>query len=425
MKKVLFITYFWPPSGKASLHWPLDIIRHLPKDEIEPIILTVKEESFTQKDESLLKKVDPAWVTIKSNALEPFNIYRKFIGKKKNEKLIASETISTENKSLTHKISLWIRLNLFIPDARVGWNFTAYRTAKKFCTKEKFDVIVSIGPPHSSHLIGMKLSRKFNLPHIPVLIDPWVNIIYYKNLKRSSITKKIDNHFEKSVLLNAQQVVFVTKSNEEDYLNKYDFLKNKTNVLYWGYDEDDFKSLPLDLLSKQEENQKNENVIVHAGNLFNYQNPKYLWKQIKAENDNGNNFKIRFIGTVDPIVLDYIKEIGLLDKVEILGFLPYPEMIKQISKADILLVCASEPRHVPGKLFEALRTGNPIIAFGDDNTEVKQIIESTNSGMLFGYNDSCQEFFNNYKNIKPDQTLIKSFDRALISKKFFEIIKTL
>ncbi|HQF42982.1 MAG TPA: glycosyltransferase, partial [Ignavibacteriaceae bacterium] len=149
------------------------------------------------------------------------------------------------------------------------------------------------------------------------------------------------------------------------------------------------------------------------------------WKQIKAENDNGNNFTIRFIGTVDPIVLDYIKEIGLLDKVEILGFLPYPGMIKQISKADILLVCASEPRHVPGKLFEALRTGNPIIAFGDDNTEVKQIIESTNSGMLFGYNDSCQEFFNNYKNIKPDQTLIKSFDRALISKKFFEIIKTL
>lgn len=131
MKKVLFISYFWPPSGKASLHWPLDIIRHLPKNEIEPIILTVKEESFTQKDESLLSKVDPDWITVKSNALEPFNIYRKFIGKKKNEKLIASETISTENKSLAHKISLWIRLNLFIPDARIGWNFTAYRAAKK------------------------------------------------------------------------------------------------------------------------------------------------------------------------------------------------------------------------------------------------------------------------------------------------------
>ncbi|MDT3695963.1 MAG: glycosyltransferase [Ignavibacterium sp.] len=425
MKKVLFISYFWPPSGKASLHWPLDIIRHLPKDEIEPIILTVKEESFTQKDESLLSKVDPAWITFKSNALEPFNIYRKFIGKKKNEKLIASETISTENKSLTHRISLWIRLNLFIPDARVGWNFTAYRTAKKAYVKEKFDIIVSIGPPHSSHLIGQKLSRKFNLPHIPVLIDPWVDIVYYKNLKRSLITKKIDSHFEKSVLLNAEQVVFVTKSTENDYLNKYKFLENKTNVLYWGYDEDDFKGLPANRPAEKEVSQKNETVILHAGNLFAYQNPKHFWKQIKDKNDSGSNFKIRFIGTVDPIVLDYLKEIGLLDKVETLGFLPYHEMIKQIYEADILLVCASEPRHVPGKLFEALRTGNPIIAFGDDNSEVKQIIESANSGMMYGYNDPCQNFFNDFEKIKPDLTLIKIFDRALISKKFFEIIKDL
>jgi len=120
MKKVLFITYFWPPSGKASLHWPLDIICHLPKDEIESIISTVEDESFTQKDESLLKKVDPNWQVIKSKALEPFDLYRKFIGKKNDEKLVASETISLENKSFTHRISLWIRLNLFIPDAHVG-----------------------------------------------------------------------------------------------------------------------------------------------------------------------------------------------------------------------------------------------------------------------------------------------------------------
>ncbi|HEX9251786.1 MAG TPA: hypothetical protein VF870_06060, partial [Ignavibacteriaceae bacterium] len=85
MKKVLFISYFWPPSGKASLHWPLDIIRHLPKYEIEPIILTVEEETFTQKDESLLSKVDLTWKVIKSKAFEPFDLYRIFTGKKKNE----------------------------------------------------------------------------------------------------------------------------------------------------------------------------------------------------------------------------------------------------------------------------------------------------------------------------------------------------
>lgn len=416
MKKVLFITYFWPPSGKASLHWPLDIIRHLPKDKIEPIILTVKEESFTEKDESLLDKVDPSWITIKSNALEPFNIYRKFIGKKKNEKLIASETISTENKSLAHRISLWIRLNLFIPDARVGWYLTAVRKAKEFIRVNKIDAIVSIGPPHSSHLIGLKLSRIYSIPHIPVLIDPWVDIVYYKNLNRSNFARRIDNHFEKSVLQNARRVVFVTKSTEEDYLDKYDFLKNKTNVCYWGYDGDDFKELKIEKIKKD------ERIIVHAGNLFAYQNPKNFWKQIKIENDKGNNFKIRFIGTVDPIILDYLKEIELQNKVETLGFLPYPEMIRQISEADALLVCASEPRHVPGKLFEALRTGNPVIAFGDNNTEVKQIIESANAGMMFGYEESGKEFLEKMNEFKASYELVKKFDRKSISRSFYEIL---
>jgi len=425
MKKVLFISYFWPPSGKASLHLPLDIIRHLPKDEIKPIILTVEEESFTQKDESLLRKVNPEWKIIKSKALEPFNIYRKFIGKKKDEKLISSETISLDNKSLTHRISLWIRLNLFIPDARVGWNFTAIKAASRFIQKEKIDVIVSIGPPHSSHLIGLKLSKRFNIPHIPVLIDPWVDIIYYKNFKRSALTLKLDNHFERSVLQNARQVVFVNKSTEEDYVNKYDFLKEKTDVLYWGYDEDDFKSLPLNPLPKEGDFLKREKIIVHAGNLFAYQNPKNFWKQIKIENGKGNKFKIKFIGSVDKQVLDFLKEIGLMDKVELAGFLPYPEMIKQISEADALLVCASEPRHVPGKLFEALRTGNPIIAFGDNNEEVKNIIEDANAGMMFGYEESGEEFFRDLVKIKPDQNYIKKYNRAEISKEFKLILNKL
>jgi glycosyltransferase involved in cell wall biosynthesis len=418
MKKVLFISYFWPPSGKASLHWPLDIIRHLPNNEIEPIILTVEEETFTQKDESLLGKVDPAWKVIKSKAFEPFDLYRIFTGKKKNEKLVSSETISTENKSLTHRIALWIRLNLFIPDARVGWNFTAIRAASRFIEKEKIDAIVSIGPPHSTHLIGLKLSKRFNIPHIPVLIDPWVDIVYYKNLKRSCVTKKIDNHFEESVLKNAKQVVFVNNSTQEDYQKKYDLIKNKSTVLYWGYDEEEFGSLPPNPLPKEGDFKKKEKILVHAGNMFAYQNPKNFWKQIKIENDKGNKIIIRFVGSVDAEILNYLNSIGLKDKVQLTGFLPYKEMIKEILQANMLLVCSTEPRHVPGKLFEALRTGNPIIAFGDNNKEVKKIITEANAGMMFGYDESGSEFLEGLQKIKPDQTFINKYDRAEISKKF-------
>ncbi len=424
MKKVLFITYFWPPSGKASLHWPLDIIRNLPKDKIEPIILTVEEETFTQKDESLLSKIDPNWQIIKSKSLEPFDLYRIFIGKKKNEKLISSETISTENRKLTHRIALWIRLNLFIPDARVGWNFTAVKAAKKILRENKIDGIVSIGPPHSSHLIGLKLSKRFNIPHIPVLIDPWVDIVYYKNLSRSKLAKSIDNRLEKSVLQNASQVVFVTKSTEEDYLNKYDFLKDKTNVCYWGYDEEAFESLPPSPLPKEGGVKKElyEKVIVHAGNMFAYQNPKNFWKQIKLENDKGNKISIRFVGTVDKEILEYMNSVGLKDNLQLTGFLPYKEMIKEILQADMLLVCSTEPRHVPGKLFEALRTGNPIIAFGDNNEEVKQIIEDANAGMMFRYDESGEEFLLNYDQFKPNIEKAKLFDRKKISGGFLRLL---
>ncbi len=416
MKKVLFITYFWPPSGKASLHWPLDIIRHLPKNEIEPIILTVEKETFTQKDESLLIKVDPKWKVIKSKALGPFDLYRIFTGKKKNEKLISSETISTENKSLTHRIALWIRLNLFIPDARVGWYFTAVRAAKKHINQNKIDAVVSIGPPHSSHLIGLKLSKKFNIPHIPVFIDPWIDIFYYKNLKRSLLTKMIDNHFERSVLNNAKRVVFVTKSMEEDYQKKYSFLKGKTNVLYWGYDEEAFIDVRF------EKSIRKEKVLVHAGNMFTYQNPKNFWKQIKLENDQGNKITIRFIGTVDKEILEYMNSVGLKENVQIVGFLPYKEMIKEILQADMLLVCATEPRHVPGKLFEALRTGNPIIAFGDNNEEVKKIIQSANAGMMFSYDESGEEILKNLDDYKILIDKVKSFNRKNISENFLKML---
>ena len=175
-------------------------------------MLTVDEDTFSQKDETFMNEVPPEVKVFKAKSFEPFNIYKRFTGKEKNEQLVASETISTKNKSFAHRLSIWIRMNLFIPDARVGWYFPAVKNGLEFLKKEKVDAIVSIGPPHTTHLVGKKLSSQFKLPHIPVFIDPWVDISYYKNFKRSKLTLSIDNRFEKSVLKNAAEVVFVTET---------------------------------------------------------------------------------------------------------------------------------------------------------------------------------------------------------------------
>lgn len=418
MRKVLFITYFWPPSGKATLHWPLKMIKYLPESGWTPEVLTVSNETFTQKDESLLSEIDPGLKVYKTKSFEPFNLYRKFTGKEKDEQLIASETISTENKSLAHRLSVWIRMNIFVPDARVGWYLSAVKKGKEILSQSKFDAIVTIGPPHSTHLIGKHLSKILSIPHIPVLIDPWVDIIYYKNFRRSSPTIKLDNYLEKSVMKNAASVIFVTNTTREDFQKKYPFIENKSQVLYWGYNEEDFdviKNAPI---------KKDYKLIIHAGNIFDYQNPIKLWQRIKEENKK-NELRIKFIGTVSPVIKKEIEKNNLLDKTEYAGFLPYKAMLNELLNADYLLVCASEKRHLPGKLFEYLRTGKPILAFGDDNEEVKEILERTNSGMIFRYEEDPKQFFENADAIKSNLELVKQFDRKKIAGKLADILENL
>lgn len=410
LKKVLFITYYWPPSGKASIHWPLQIIKHLPSFGWSPSVITAKEDVFSHKDESLFEHISPGLPVVKTNSFEPFNVYKKFTGKGKDEVLVASETISTTNKGLAHRLSIWIRMNLFIPDARAGWYFPAVSEGTNFLKMYPHDAIVTIGPPHTAHLIGMKLAGRFKLPHYPVLIDPWTDIVYYREFKRSFVTKAIDNYLEKKVMKKAKSVIFVTNSTREDYVKKYSFLQNKSHVLYWGFNEENFNT-------KQAESNSETEVLVHAGNIFDYQNPKKFWKQLKAEIENGRKLKMVFVGSVSPGIKKEIEQNGLLPHTEYKGFLPYTEMIKVLENANYLLVCATEKRHVPGKLFEYLRIGKPILAFGDDNEEVNSIIKNANAGMVVPYSDSAAVFFKRAGEFKTNIEYVKQFDRKNIAEK--------
>lgn len=314
-------------------------------------------------------------------------------------------------------------MNLFIPDARIGWYFPAINKAKKFLTKEKLNAIVSIGPPHTTHLVAKKISNILKVPFFPVFIDPWVDISYYRNFKRSKLTLYIDKYLEKSIIEKSKKIIFITESMKEDYVKKYPQIKNKSYVLYWGYDEESFMNLPMNQTKQEITNQERERIIVHAGNIFDYQNPKNLWQEIKRRTDSGEKFKIKFFGTVAPLIKKSIKENGLELFTSYCGFLPYNQMLNELFKADYLLVCATERRHLPGKLFEYLRVGKPIIAFGDDNSEVKKILYQTSSGMIFRYDDyNISEIFDKTFFPKSNIDLIKNYDRKEISKKLNDIL---
>lgn len=421
MKRVLIISYYWPPSGKASLHWPVAITNHLPKFGWQPIIFTVKNEGFTQKDFSLVKKIDPNLKVIKTPVIEVFNFYKKFLGKNKSENLSVSEVMSLENSSIKQKISLWIRMNLFVPDARVTWYPFAIKYGKKlikeYLNNNKLDAIISIGTPHSTHLIGSKLAKYFHTKHIPFFSDPWTTISYYDKFKRNKIAEKLDKYLERKILLNSYCTLFVTKSTALEYETLYPFLRNKTNVLYWGYNEEDFKEFDSIIHIN-----RNEKTIIHSGNLFDYQNPIKFWQTVKKQIENGNKLKIKFTGTVGKSIVNSINELGLEKYTEYLGFLSYKELLIQLKNADYFLACAYNKKHIPGKIFEYLRMGKPIIAFCDDNEELKNILHASNAGLLFNYNETGEQFFNQSGKFHTNLNFVKKFERENITKQLVEIL---
>jgi glycosyltransferase involved in cell wall biosynthesis len=418
VKKVLFVSYFWPPSGKATVHWPLGIIKHLPGFGWQPSVLTTANDSFSEKDDSLLHEVSPDLKVYKVQAFEPFNLYRTFVGKKKHEPLVASETISKSNRGFRHRLAVWVRMNLLIPDARIGWYWNAVGQGKKLVQTEGVSAIVSIGPPHTTVLVGSALSKMTGVPHVPVFIDPWVDIAYYRGFKRSRFTGYLDRRLERGVLEHASQVVFVTQSMKEDFEKRFPSLVGKSHVLYWGYDEEAFRSYAPPKA-------KATKVLLHAGNIFDFQNPTALWNNIRNEVDRGNEFKIVFVGTVSPEVRASIEKAGLHDRTVYKGFLPYDSMIRELGEATYLLVCATEQRHVPGKLFEYLRAGKPIVAFGDNNVEVEAILHRTGAGIVFPYRYSGSDIFRQIDALAPEPEAAKQYDRKLIAGELAKILSNL
>jgi glycosyltransferase involved in cell wall biosynthesis len=164
---------------------------------------------------------------------------------------------------------------------------------------------------------------------------------------------------------------------------------------------------------------------LHAGNIYDHQNPKNLWTTLRKEIANGRNLKIVFIGTVSPGIRRSLIEAELLDNTEFKGFLLYKDMIEELSRASYLLVCASEKRHVPGKLFEYLRSGKPILAFGDGNEEVQRILEETRAGMIFPLTSNAGEFFEQLQRFQTDSNIVRRFDRKEISGGLAKILRVI
>ncbi len=387
MKKVLIITYYWPPAGGAGVQRALKYVKYLPHFGWEPIVLTVENPDSPIDDRSLLKDIPPGTKVFKTKSLEPFNLYKKFTGKKADSKIPSDILFNKENSSLKEKIANWFRLNLFIPDAKIGWIPFAVREGLKIIERENIEIIFSTSPPHTIQLIGKKLAKKSNVKWVTDFRDPWLELIHYQANSRSSVTKLFESRLEKNVLQKADKIITVSNTIKRMFESKVD--RNDVIVIPNGYDDSD--------VNQEWKNDSTNFVITYTGIISETKIPNELFSACsKLKKEGVNNFKIVFAGKISEECVDSIKKFGLLDHYEFKGYLPHEESVKLLLNSTILLLLIDNiPNNkgiLTGKIFEYLGCKKPIFAIGPIDGDANSIIEETNSGAMINYYDNDEAY---------------------------------
>ncbi|HWB62390.1 MAG TPA: glycosyltransferase, partial [Chitinophagales bacterium] len=291
MKRVLILAYYWPPAGGVAVQRYLKFTRYLPQYGWKPIVIAPRNGSYQYHDELLLKELSPETEVHLTDTFEPFELYNLLQGRKGKSANLAVGTGKKE-KSLTQKISEYIRANFFIPDARKGWVKYAVREAGKIIAKQKIDAVITTSPPHSAQLAGLKIKQKYNLPWVADFRDPWSTILYNDFLPRTKATIEKDKKLEAAVLKNADKIVLISPGMKDEFVTP---LPN-AQVIYNGYDEDDYTDAPVETTGFF--------TLRYVGNFLATENPPGLWRALQklltANASFAQYFRFEITGRIDP-----------------------------------------------------------------------------------------------------------------------------
>lgn len=383
-KKVLLITYYWPPaSGPGVQRW-LKFAKFLPDMGWDPIVITPKNGSYPNTDDSLLDDVPSALRVVTTSTLEPFALYNRLTGQRKKGNMSTVGMMGLKKtRNPIKKLAKFIRANWFIPDARRGWVPYVVKAANALIEKEAIAAIITTGPPHSTHLAGLQLKATTRLPWIADFRDPWVDIYYNAFLPRTRTTKKKDKALQDAVLRDADLVLTVSDGLAE----KLGKIAKQSVTIYNGYDQEDFKETAAST---------DRYFRVHyIGNLKANQNPAALWEAISQLRENQADFKadfrLAFTGNIDPSVSTSLSEYGLTDCTEVRPFVPHQQSVQEMQRATLLLFIipdtAGNEVILTGKLFEYLASRTPLLAIGPPTGNAAHILKRCNRQPMHDYSD--------------------------------------
>jgi glycosyltransferase involved in cell wall biosynthesis len=430
MKRVLIITYYWPPSGGAGVQRWLKFTKYLRGFGWEPVIYTPENPEFPDADESLFKDIPEGIEVIKTPIWEPYDAYKRFIGQKKEEKIQAGFLSVKKKNPVIENISVWIRGNFFIPDARKFWIKPSVRFLLKYLSAHPVDAMVSTGPPHSMHLIAMGLKKKLDIPWLADFRDPWTGIDFYHQLKLTKPADKKHHRLEKTVLSVAGRVTVVSWNWALD-LNK--LFPRRYDVITNGFDPDDFNFAGKNTSETFE--------LTHIGSLNKDRNPELLWEvlaEICYENKGFRaDLRLRFIGKCDVSLFQDLEKYGLSSLAEKIEYMPHAEVLKESAGSQVLLLLLNNTPNVmgivPGKIFEYLATRRPILCIGPTDGDSARILRESRAGMTCGFDDrtaiknALLELYDRYKHntLQNQAGEIDSFSRKGLTGKIASLLDEL
>jgi hypothetical protein len=385
LKRVLIITYHWPPSGGITVLRCLKIAKYLRDFGWEPIIFTAENAAYQYLDFSNEKDIPEGLEIHKVPITEPINAFKFFSGRKKNAPLQNITANSSRKKTIIDKLGMWVRGNFFIPDARFMWIKPSVSYLSDYLKNNPVDAIFTDGPPHTNTVIGMRLSQRFGIPWLADFQDPWTQVDYYSELYIGKRADKKHKSLEQEVFNTAKKITIASPAWKTDLES---IGARNVDVLYYGYDEADFEGF--------QSIQNDVFTIVHAGLLGSDRNPigffESLGKLIEQHPDLAANIQIQLAGEVDHSVQQTIEKNGLTPITKYLGMISRQEVLNLYAASSLLLLpinkAANAKGRIPGKLFELLRTGKPILVFGPDDGDVKHLVEEKRRGSSFEYMDN-------------------------------------
>ncbi|MEM7087690.1 MAG: glycosyltransferase family 4 protein [Bacteroidota bacterium] len=422
-KRVLIICYYWPPAGGPGVQRWLKFVKYFGEFGIDPIVFVPDNAHYPLIDEAFEAEIPKNIKIIRFPIKEPYR-FAKWFSKKKT-KSMSSGIISEKAPSFLERAMLFIRGNLFIPDARIGWVKPASRFLQKYLNENEIDTIITTGPPHSLHLIGQRLKRALDIRWVADFRDPWTTIHYHKSLRLTEASARKHKTLERAVLTEADAIVVTSPGTKKEFS---EITEKPITVITNGFDN----------ALKAPRRPDEHFTLVHIGSLLTNRNPKVLWKVLAELIETHPEFaaqcRVKLVGAVSEDVLLSLNSYGLTNYTEEGGYVAHEEALQLQKNAQVLLLVEmNRPETkaiIPGKLFEYLSAGRPILALGPAGSDIKTIIDETKTGQFFSYSEERQikdqiwNYFQDHmqQKLEVDSASIEKYSRRALTKEMAQLL---